>query len=126
MFRKIAFHIDTFKAIKSRLFVGGRCCEADIRIGDLLTGVARIERPQQNSFEFSYVIEAGCELEVVAILTYGKYLNWLGSGMTAELELRGSRYDALKSGKFLYGESVLPLFEEVQILGEGKFHIDCR
>lgn len=124
MLREIAFSIDTYKKVKDRLFVGGRCYEADIRVGDVLTGIARVERPDQNSEEYVYVIEMECELEVVGILTYRRYLKQLSSGMTAELELKENQSCPMKKGKCLYGHSEFELFDEIKILGEGKFHID--
>jgi hypothetical protein len=64
-------------------------------------------------------------LRVDRILTYGRYLNQLDSGLTAELALRGEWPRTFRGTLDLVGHSELPLFDSIQIVGRGDLHVDA-
>jgi hypothetical protein len=94
------------------IYVGVRCCGDPIQVGDRLVTSAGAD-------------EADGALRVERILTYGKYLNRLDTGMTGELALSGLLAMELHGGSELRGESETST-EPACILGEGEFHIEIR
>ncbi len=121
--RTILYSIDGTKQINDRLFVAGRCCESEIRIGDFFTEIVSTSRNSNNPHELDYLTKSVCNLEVVAILTYGSYINILEPGMTGEIELKFKFPIKYQIGLYLYGHPNNEPFEDFEILGKGEFHV---
>ena len=115
MKRDISFSIDAVEKTNDRLFIGGRCHGSDIRIGDVFTTLSNEQKKHTEPSE--------CKLEVIAILTYKKYIDQLSHGMTAELELKEDFPCEYQTGFCLYGYSNLELDNKFKILGNGEFHV---
>jgi hypothetical protein len=60
----------------------------------------------------------------VALGIRDERLNQLSSGLTAELERKENQSRPMTTGKCLYGHSEFELFDEIIILGGGRFHVD--
>lgn len=111
--RQLLFQVEGLKREGSRCYVAGRNCEASVRIEDQFTTLAPRLQTVGNPIR----------LRVERILTYGKYLNQIDPGLTAELELSGAEIGALAPFD-IHGTSYLPLFADTELLGEGDFHVD--
>lgn len=112
--RHLVFQVEGWKRIDDLVYVGGRNCGADIRIGDKFSTVR--DRASGSS--------SPATLRVEKILLYGKYMNQLSTGMTAELGLTGSDATLLSGRSDLHGDSTLAPFESVEVLGTGVFHLE--
>jgi hypothetical protein len=111
--RHLFFQVEGWKRIGATLYVGGRNCGTDIRVGDAFSSV--LTRGSHSS--------APTALRVEKILLYGKYLNQIDSGMTAELELSGADAALPEAPLDLHGDSELPSFDSAEVLGSGTFHL---
>lgn len=101
--RDVHFQVVSIQREGSRVFVGGRNCGDALALGDVLRGVSG-------------------DVRVDAILTYGRYLNALDPGLTAELELSGDGVATVEPGFDLRGQSQRAA-PRIELLGEGEFHV---
>jgi hypothetical protein len=117
--RRLMFTVETVAEGSGRLYVGGLVSQDLIRVGDRFTAAVPCLEPPGSVFPPAREVS----LIVRGILTYGKRLNQICSGMSAELELEpldGARPLLLQA---LVGNSELPPFEEHTVLGEGRPHV---
>src|SRR5262245_5106396 len=120
--RRIEFSVELTRTQTDRIFVAGRCYHGPLRVGDVFTEAYRYIRAE--SFADYVVPPPRCDdsvrefqLEVKSIFLYGRYLNQIDAGLTAELELTGDGAIPLATGDVMGGQSALPTFGEVEILG---------
>lgn len=104
-----------------RIYVGGRVIGDVIRLGDCFTASVPGTTNAEDDFER---LGRPISMVVCAILTYGKYVNQIHPGMTAELELEPHTDASIKVGEAIVGESELLPFEAGEILGTGDFHVE--
>ncbi len=102
--RRLHFAVASIHREGARLFLGGRNCGDGLALADVLRG-------------------PGGTVRVERILTYRRYLNTLGPGLTGELEVSGGGADLIQPGTELVEttETELP---PVEVLGQGEFHVE--
>ena len=112
--RKLLFSVDATAREGNLLYLGGRCYEDVICLGDEFTASlagsdSALARP--------------VALRVQAILFYGRYINRLDSGHTAELALEILSEATPVVGEVISGRSEEEAFSTIELLGEGDFHV---
>lgn len=116
--RHLLFSVGAVKRTQGRLYIGGRNCEALIRIGDTFTETFRYSRHVDFSSEPAEK-ESGSiipiQLQIQRIQFYRRSINQLDSGMTAELELLELVPSPIHVGHYIEGISALPQFQEYEI-----------
>lgn len=117
--RALLFSVHAIAAEGDRLYVAGRCCGDLVRINDEFSSV--LQEPSASSGSGRSVT-----FMITAILAYQKYLNQIDPGQTSELELKSRLGVCPVHGEWLAGESSLAPFEDVEILGEGNFHVPLK
>ena len=126
MSKTIEFSIDLIQEHSTGLLsIGGRCCKDTIAIGDVFTCMYTYDWPE---FRRGLALDARLylgimnvrpiRLEVVQILMYGKPLDELDSGYTAEILFKGDTYLTVAEGDFLGGGEDC-LFKTYQWYDEG-------
>jgi hypothetical protein len=103
--RRIEFIVHAVRTDGGLCYVAGRSCGDTLRIGDTF------QRWRGNGSSE----DASLSLCVESIRLYGRYLNQIESGMTAELALRTRDVPSIELGTIL-GEAELPLFETSEIV----------
>ena len=113
---RIEFSVEVIRREGDSLFIGGRCYDSPIRLGDRFSEAFRYRpvesiddygQPAQRVAHSEHVID----LEVKSIKIYGINVNQIDSGLTAELQMIGSADKQLEEGEVMGGLSRLPRFE---------------
>jgi hypothetical protein len=107
--RVILFQIVEWKQVGDRVHVTGRNCGADLQTGDTFS----------ESSPWLSTDRQPVRLRVERILFYRSYINQIGPGLTAELELSGPDAAHLAGRMELHGRSSVEL-NSIEILGPGK------
>jgi hypothetical protein len=111
--RHLQFSVETVAKSPTGLYIGGGVYGDLIRLGDRFTSACLPDCAPRTVV-----------LEIRAILCYGKYLNQVHSGISAELELAVLSEVQPSVGETLVGDVDSPAFEEIEILGDGELHVE--
>lgn len=112
--RELSFSVDGVLEEPTRLFIGGRNCGDLLRVGDQFTSARR--DPDRSSDA-----DRPISLRLRSILVYGKFMNQIDPGLTAELELERLADARPLAREVLAGSSSLPAFAAYEVLGAGQF-----
>jgi len=107
--RELLFQVVEWKQAGDRVHVAGRNCRADLQVGDEFSESSPWLSPERKHVS----------LRVEGILCYGKFINQINPGLTAELELSGPDTARLAGEVELHGKSSVAL-SAIKILGPGK------
>lgn len=113
--RQISFLIDVISESDRRVFVGGRVQGDPLQVGDRFTAaIPATECAAQGRPVL---------LAVRRILLYGRYLNQVGTGVSAELELEPLAPGTPVLGEALIADVPSTLPADVIVFGAGEFHV---
>jgi hypothetical protein len=123
--RRIEFGVEQTRKVDDRLFVAGRCFRGPIRLGDVFTEAFKYQ-PAASLADYetpSRQLDGShreARYKVASLHCYNRYLNQIDGGLTAEIELLGDSTSSLSPGDVLGGQSTLPRFESIEIVGPVK------
>jgi len=103
--RQIEFTADRLRYQSERLFVIGRCCEDTLVLGDTFSCVCEYEKAvslEDYARPARRIEERPICLRVVSINAYGRELEFISPGMTAEIGLAGADL-GLRVGQVIAG-----------------------
>jgi|SRR6185295_9445781 len=105
MTRRIEFTVEAIRRDADGLFVAGRCCEDEIHCGDHFEKLVEYEKPKtlaEYATPGRVLDERSIHVKVVLISAYGRNLETLDPGITAEIRLEGDA-PGLRLGQVLAG-----------------------
>jgi hypothetical protein len=118
--RQLKFSVDSMIEDATRVYVGGRVWQDTIRVGDCFVNSVPSQLAQgKGELPGMRLIN----LRVTAMLTYGKYMNQVDQGVSAELELEPLNSCRPEVGDIMIGRNDSLAFETYEVLGTGQFHV---